>query len=29
MSTSDQHLSKHVYFDRHFRCMAARVLPGE
>lgn len=29
MSVSDQHLSKHIYFDRHFRCMAARVLPGE
>ncbi|MCM0045425.1 MAG: chemoreceptor glutamine deamidase CheD [Burkholderiaceae bacterium] len=29
MSASDQHLSKYIYFDRHFRCMAARVLPGE
>ncbi len=25
----DQHLAKHLYFDRHFDCMAARVLPGE
>ncbi len=22
-------LSTHVYFDRHFRCMTARVMPGE
>lgn len=29
MSASDAHFSKHVYFDRHFGCMAARVLPGE
>lgn len=25
----DQHLATHLYFDRHFSCMAARVLPGE
>lgn len=25
----DQHLSTHLYFDRHFGCQAARVLPGE
>lgn len=29
MSPGDAHLAKHVYFDRHFKCMAARVLPGE
>ena len=29
MSASDEHFAKHVYFDRHFKCMAARVLPGE
>lgn len=27
--TTDQHLATHLYFDRHFGCMAARVLPGE
>ena len=27
--TTDQHLATHLYFDRHFHCMAARVLPGE
>ena len=26
---ADQHLATHLYFDRHFHCMAARVLPGE
>mgnify|MGYP000128335929 CR=1 FL=1 len=25
---ADRHLSTHIYFDRHFGCMAARVLPG-
>ncbi len=29
MSAGDEHFAKHVYFDRHFKCMAARVLPGE
>ncbi len=29
MSTANEHFAKHVYFDRHFKCMAARVLPGE
>ncbi len=29
MSAGDAHFSKQVYFDRHFGCMAARVLPGE
>ncbi len=29
MSPGDEHFAKHVYFDRHFKCMAARVLPGE
>ncbi|MEO0318134.1 MAG: hypothetical protein RL404_1811 [Pseudomonadota bacterium] len=29
MNTGDEHFAKHVYFDRHFKCMAARVLPGE
>ena len=27
--TTDQHLATNLYFDRHFQCMAARVLPGE
>ncbi len=26
---ADRHLATHIYFDRHFGCMAARVLPGE
>lgn len=26
---ADPHVSKHLYFERHFGCMAARVLPGE
>lgn len=26
---ADPHFSRHLYFDRHFGCMAARVLPGE
>ena len=29
MNAGDEHFAKHVYFDRHFKCMAARVLPGE
>ncbi len=29
MTNADPHFSKHLYFDRHFACMAARVLPGE
>lgn len=29
MNAGDEHFAKHVYFDRNFKCMAARVLPGE
>ncbi len=29
MTNADPHFAKHLYFDRHFGCMAARVLPGE
>ncbi len=29
MMNADPHFAKHVYYDRHFTCMAARVLPGE
>ncbi len=29
MNAGDEHFARHVYFDRHFQCMAARVLPGE
>lgn len=29
MSAVDPHFAKHLYFDRHFGRMAARVLPGE
>lgn len=25
----DPYFARHLYFDRHFNCMAARVLPGE
>ena len=29
MSASGDSLSAHLYFDRHFHCMTARVMPGE
>jgi chemotaxis protein CheD len=29
MMEADPHFAKHLYFDRHFSCMGARVLPGE
>ncbi len=29
MMDADPHFAKHLYFDRHFGCMGARVLPGE
>lgn len=27
--TASEALSSHVYYDRHFHCMTARVMPGE
>lgn len=29
MSASVEHLARHVYFERQFNCMAAKILPGE
>ena len=29
MSSCADSLSTHLYFDRHFHCMTARVMPGE
>lgn len=29
MSASADHLAGHLYFERQFNCMAAKVLPGE